>query len=110
MDEDSSLPPIWIVGFTGHRRLQQPEKVGACLRELLQSLRTEIPGQLVGHSSVAIGGDTLFAEACLSSDIPWIALLPFAEGDFKSDFTEADWDKARHLLQRAARVESLVGA
>jgi hypothetical protein len=110
MDQDSSLPPVWIVGFTGHRRLREPQKVGALLRELLRSLSKEIPGQLVGHSSIAIGGDTLFAEACLSSDIPWIALLPFAEGDFKSDFTEADWNNARQLLQRASRVESLIGA
>jgi hypothetical protein len=110
MDRDSSLPPIWIVGFTGHRRLREPERVGTLLRESLRSLGKEIPGQLVGHSSIAIGGDTLFAEACLASGIPWIALLPFAEGDFKSDFTDADWDKARQLLRQAARVDSLVGA
>lgn len=110
MDQDSSLPPVWIVGFTGHRRLNEPEKVGTLLSELLHSLSREIPGQLVGHSSVAIGGDTLFAEACLSAGIPWIALLPLAEGDFKSDFNDTDWEKARRLLQRAARVDSLVGA
>ena len=109
MDHDSSLPPVWIVGFTGHRRLKQPDKVGALLREILASLGREIPGQLVGHSSIAIGGDTLFAEACLASGMPWIALLPFAEGDFKSDFSDTDWNKARQLLQRAARVESLAG-
>ena len=110
MDQDSSLPPVWMVGFTGHRRLKEPEKVAVLLSELLHSLGHEISGQLVGHSSVAIGGDTLFAEACLSSGIPWVALLPLAEGDFKSDFSETDWNKARRLLQRAARVESLVGA
>jgi hypothetical protein len=110
MDQDSSLPPVWIVGFTGHRRLQQPDKVAALLCNLLASLSQEIPGQLVGHSSIAIGGDTLFAEACLASNLPWIALLPFAEGDFKSDFTETEWANARQLLQQAARVETLVGA
>jgi hypothetical protein len=110
MDERSSLPPVWIVGFTGHRRLREPDKIGALLRELLHSLGNEIPGQLVGHSSIAIGGDTLFAEACLASNVPWFALLPLAEGDFKSDFSETDWNKARQLLQKAARVESLVGA
>ncbi len=110
MDQNSALPPVWIVGFTGHRRLRDSEKLGALLRDLLHSLGKEITGQLVGHSSIAIGGDTLFAEACLASNIPWIALLPLAEGDFKSDFSETDWEKARHLLQKAARVESLVGA
>ena len=110
MDQNSALSPVWIVGFTGHRHLRDPEKLSALLRDLLHSLGKEITGQLVGHSSIAIGGDTLFAEACLASNIPWIALLPLAEGDFKSDFSETDWEKARHLLQKAARVESLVGA
>jgi hypothetical protein len=110
MDRDSALPPVWIVGFTGHRRLRDSEKLGAVLRDLLHSLGKEITGQLVGHSSIAIGGDTLFAEACLALNIPWIALLPLAEGDFKSDFSDTDWQKARQLLQKATRVESLVGA
>jgi len=107
MSQDSSLPPIWIIGFTGHRRLRNPEGVAATLRELIAALVTEIPGQLVGHSSIAIGGDTLFAEACLSLEVPWIAFLPVAEEDFRSDFAEPDWLKARQLLQRAARVQSL---
>jgi hypothetical protein len=109
MDHTVSLPPIWIVGFTGHRHLREPQKLGVLLRDLLESLGKELPGQLVGHSSIAIGGDTLFAEACIASNIPWIALLPLAEVDFKSDFSDADWTKARELLQKAIRVESLAG-
>ena len=107
MTQASSLPPTWIVGFTGHRRLNNAEKVGATLRQLLSSLAAEVPGKLVGHSSIAIGGDTLFAEACVALEIPWIALLPVAKDDFRRDFTEADWTKAQVLLQRAARLESL---
>ncbi|MEP6955291.1 MAG: hypothetical protein ABI883_00580 [Chthoniobacterales bacterium] len=107
MSKHSALLPIWVVGFTGHRRLDNPDAVGATLLELITSLAAEIPDQIVGHSSIAIGGDTLFAEACLSLDIPWIALLPVAEDDFRSDFTEAEWTKARQLLQRAARLQSL---
>ncbi len=107
MPQASSLPPTWIIGFTGHRRLSNAEGVGATLRELLSSLVAEVPGKLVGHSSIAIGGDTLFAEACLALEIPWIALLPVAKDDFRNDFTEADWAKAGMLLQRAARLESL---
>ena len=107
MTQPSSLPPTWIIGFTGHRRLSNAEGVGAKLREILGSLLAEVPGNLVGHSSIAIGGDTLFAEACAALEIPWIALLPVAEEDFRHDFTEADWAKARVLLQRAARLESL---
>jgi hypothetical protein len=104
---DFLLPPIWVVGFTGHRHLQNPGKVRKVLGALLDSLRAEIPGQLVGYSSVAIGADTLFAEAWLSSGLPWMALLPQSEHDFRSDFTESDWAKTSTLLRRAAWVQSL---
>lgn len=107
MNQDCSLPPVWVVGFTGHRHLQHPEKVGQLLRNLIDSLRSEISGQLMGFSSVAIGADTLFAEACLSSGMPWNALLPRPENEFKNDFNEADWAKTSALLHQAARVESL---
>lgn len=107
MPQTSSLPPTWVVGFSGHRRLSDAERVGATLREILSSLRAEVPGNLVGHSSIAIGADTAFAEACAALEIPWIALLPVAEDDFRTDFAEADWAKARALLHGAARLESM---
>jgi hypothetical protein len=103
----SLLPPIWVIGFTGHRHLQQPEEVTKVIRALLDSLRAEIPGQLVGYSSVAVGADTFFAEEWLESGLPWMALLPRTENDFKNDFTEPEWAKALSLLQRAARVQHL---
>jgi hypothetical protein len=84
--------------------------MGKILGTLLDSLRAEIPGQLVGYSSVAIGADTLFAEACLSSGLPWMALLPQSEDDFKNDFRESDWEKTSALLRRATRMQSLSGA
>ena len=104
------MPPIWVVGFAGHRHLRNSEKMSKVIGALLDSLRAEIPGQLVGYSSVAIGADTLFAEGCLSSGLPWMALLPQPEHDFKNDFTESDWAKTSRLLRRAARVQSLSGA
>jgi hypothetical protein len=108
-NQDSLLSPIWIVGFTGHRHLQDPEKMKKIIGAVLDSLRAEIPGQLVGYSSVAIGADTLFAERWLESGSPWMALLPRAADDFKNDFTQVDWSKTFALLQRAVRVQSLTG-
>ena len=104
---DFLLPPAWVVGFAGHRHLQNREKVREVLLTLVNSLRAEISGQLVGYSSVAIGGDTIFAEALLSCGLPWMALLPHPEHDFKNDFTESDWATTSALLQRALRVQSL---
>jgi hypothetical protein len=107
MLDGPQLPPIWIIGFTGHRHLQSPEKVAGALRKVIDSLRAEIPGQLFGCSSIAIGADTLFAEACVAAGIPWIALLPHPEEDFKRDFQESDWKRTSALLERALRVEAL---
>jgi hypothetical protein len=104
------MPPIWVVGFAGHRHLRNSEKMSEVIGALLGSLRAEIPGQLVGYSSVAIGADTLFAQTCLSSGLSWMALLPQPEHDFKKDFTESDWATTSTLLRRAARVQSLSGA
>ena len=103
----SLLRSQWIVGFTGHRHLQNDKKVGQALRDMIDSLRKEIEGQLVGRSSIAIGGDMLFAEACLSAGIKWIALLPLPESDFKKDFNPPDWDRVNGLLRQAASVEIL---
>ena len=107
MNADSSLEPTWVLGFTGHRHLHKPEAISEAISRLLSSLRAEIPGQLVGYSSVAIGADTLFAEACLKSGIPWTAILPRPRDDFKSDFSDSDWARTSTLLRGAARVESL---
>ena len=96
-----------IVGFTGHRHLRDENKVASLLREVVGSLRREIGGEMIGRSSVASGADTLFAEACLEADLKWVALLPFPEADFKKDFDEGAWQRARALLDRAARIETL---
>lgn len=103
------LPAGWVVGFTGHRLLHNPDKIRQTLRTLLDSLRAEIPGQLVGYSSAAIGADAIFAEESLSSGLPWMALLSHPEQDFKTDFSPADWAKTSALLERAASVRSLAG-
>ena len=105
--DQSALPPIWVIGFTGHRHLPDGERVGRALRSVVESLRAEISGKLIGYSSIAIGADTLFAETCIALGIPWIALLPRSREDFKKDFTESDWEKTSELLQQAQRVESL---
>lgn len=101
------LRPQWVVGFTGHRHLQDEKKVGQSVQDAIESLRHEIDGQLVGRSSVAIGGDMLFADACLSAGIKWIALLPLPETDFKKDFNPADWNKVDALLRQAVSIETL---
>jgi hypothetical protein len=110
MVDDSELAPVWVVGFTGHRHLRNPVAVGTIIREQLETLCKETPGELVGYASVAIGGDTLFAEACQTLKMPWIAALPFAATDFRSDFSENEWSHAIELLSRASDVVEICGS
>ena len=105
MVDDSELAPVWVVGFTGHRHLRNPVAVGTIIREELETLRKEIPGELVGYASVAIGADTLFAEACQTLKMPWMAALPFPASDFRNDFSESEWSHANDLLSQASDVE-----
>lgn len=100
-----SRPGPSVVGFTGHRRVKNEKALAQILREVIASLQQDAGRDLVGRSSIASGADTLFAEACLASNMKWIALLPFPEAEFKKDFTEVDWKRARALLDRAERIE-----
>ena len=101
----SSHSEAFVVGFTGHRRIENERKIAEVLRELVASLQREIGADLIGRSSIASGADTLFAEACLAANLKWIAQLPFPEAEFKKDFSDGDWKRARALLDRAERVE-----
>jgi hypothetical protein len=95
----------FVVGFTGHRRVRNEEKIAKVLQEVIASVQRDVGGELIGRSSIASGGDTLFAEACLAANLKWIAQLPFPEIEFKKDFSGPDWTRARAVLDRAEQVE-----
>ena len=71
----------------------------------LRAYAANLVGKIAGYSSIAIGADTLFAEACLALNIPWRAILPFALADFRDDFNDDEWANATNLLGQAAKVE-----
>jgi hypothetical protein len=95
----------FTVGFTGHRHVRNENRIAEVLREVIASLQREVGRDVIGRSSIATGGDTLFAEACLAASLKWIAQLPFPEAEFKKDFTGPEWRRARALLDRAERIE-----
>jgi len=94
-----------VVGFTGHRQLHDEEKAAEVLRQILGSLQKEAGLEIIARSSVASGADILFAEACQSLNLKWIAQLPFPEIEFQKDFSEKDWARAKALLGQASEVE-----
>lgn len=99
------LPAVLAIGFTGHRSLPDEAASRTVLCDFLRGYKASTPAILVGVSSVAAGGDLLFAESCLELDIPLRILLPMPVEDFRSDFDAAAWARAEHVLAHAVSVE-----
>jgi len=101
---------IWLVGFSGHRRVAQPEKVKAVIRQELESMAASLNGELVGLSSAAAGGDLLFLEACAEAGFRTIVLLPFDRERFQEDFENpAEWQRSLALMDAAVWCETTSG-
>ena len=95
------------IGITGHRHLgDAADWVADTLRTCLHDLRTEYGPDVVAYSALAIGSDTLFAEAALELDMCLEAVMPFKE--YPHDFDPGpERDRFDRLLARAAAVHSL---
>jgi hypothetical protein len=102
------LESICAIGFSGHRELARPELIEKKIEELLDDIGEKTSSRLVAVSSIAVGADILFVEACLKRKIPWIAILPMSPELF---FNEQDFPDAKSrahaisLLETATSVE-----
>jgi hypothetical protein len=100
-------PPVAVyrVGVTGHRHLRAPQTVAARCRETLQGILHDHP-DAVACSALAIGADSLFAEAALALGMPLVAVIPFAT--YADDFTTPD-ERAQYerLLSSSTEVVRL---
>jgi hypothetical protein len=104
MSDVSALPLFRVVGFSGHRQLHDPAGAASAITAALALLRHELPGDWIGLSSVATGGDQLFVEQVLSLGLSWHAILPLPPREFREDFSPPDWLEAERLLTRASHV------
>jgi len=107
-ETEAKPPSVRIIGFTGHRHLKNPEAVATALKAELAA-RQKTGGEIIAISSVAIGADTIFAEAVIQAGIKWIVILPMARELFRDDFTQEDWARAERLMAQAAEVRILGG-
>jgi hypothetical protein len=99
------LPSVLAIGFTGHRHLPDEAKSGAQILNFLKEKKEKTPGVVYGISSVAVGGDLLFAEACIQLGLPVRVLLPMPKEQFREDFDEATWRRAEQVLRKSMYVE-----
>ena len=90
------------VGVTGHRFLRDTTRIMDSCYDVLKRVRRERPG-VIACSALAVGADTLFAEAALDLGISLEAVQPFEHyiEDFAvgSDRTRYVWvrSRARHV-------------
>jgi len=112
-----AFPLIWTVGFSGKRHLADEAKAARALESALTFLHSAAEHQratLTGISSLARGGDVLFAEACQCAlgarpTLPWKCLLPFAWEQFTAFDLAHSADRAplpeAESTQRRSRAE-----
>lgn len=99
---------MFRVGIVGHRQFASPlhdAYVARQCRDILSRVRAE-HDDAVAVSALAVGADTLFAEAAVELGIPLEVVTPFAR--YEEDFA-ARAERARyHGLRRAARSETVL--
>lgn len=101
---------IWLVGFAGHRRLENPAAAKAVIRKELEDLAATVNGEVIGVASAAAGADLLFLEACGEAGLRTIVLLPFDRERFRQDFDDpAEWQRACGLMDAALWCEVAPG-
>ena len=105
MGPSIQLPATLAIGFTGHRALGDEAKCRKSIFDFLEQRKTSTSGLVYGISSVAAGGDLLFAESCIQLALPLRVLLPLPVEEFRKDFDEISWSRAEQVLRKAASVE-----
>ncbi len=99
------LPQFHVVGFTGHRHLEDPAGAASAIRGALESVQGEIPGEWIALSSIAGGGDQLFVQQARTLGLAWHAILPLPRAEFADDFTPVEWSAVERVLAAADHVK-----
>ena len=100
----STLPNFRVVGFSGHRQINEPALIAEVIRDELERLRRSSADEWIALSSVAEGSDQLFVEQARALGMSRHAVLPLPSAEFAKDFSAAGWSKVEALLAMAEHV------
>ena len=103
----STIPLFHVVGFTGHRQLADAAGAARAITAALEALRHEVPGEWIGLSSIATGGDQLFVRQLLNLRMSWHAVLPLPLAVFQKDFSPSEWVDVEQWLGRAEYLRTI---
>ena len=104
MSASSILPLFHVVGFSGHRQLDNPAGVARAITESLEELRRAAAGEWIALSSVAVGSDQLFVQQARSLGLAWHAILPLPRAEFAKDFSPEEWTGVEATLAKAEHL------
>ncbi|MSU72322.1 MAG: hypothetical protein EXS43_08265 [Opitutus sp.] len=104
MPPADQLPVFHVVGFTGHRQVDDEPGVAWAMQAVLAGLKSEAGVEWLALSSVAAGSDILFARTALALGLGWEAVLPLPPAEFRRDFDEQSWREVETLMAEAEHV------
>ena len=81
----AQLPQFHVVGFSGHRQVENPAGVARAITTTLEALRQEVSGEWIALSSVADGSDQMFVAQARGLGLSWHAILPLPRAEFAKD-------------------------
>lgn len=98
------LPLFHVVGFSGHRQVEDVPGAARAIGEVLAELRREVTGEWIAFSSVASGSDQIFIDQARAAGLSWHAILPLPRAEFAKDFTPPEWVDVEDRLAHAEHV------
>ena len=102
-ENSPALLPL-VLGVTGHRDIQDGERISDLLKTQIAKLQQRYPSTpLVAMSSLAEGADRIFAQTALNAGIPLYVPLPFSPEEYEKDFPDTV-DEFRSLCAAAEAV------
>lgn len=104
MTAPGHLPLFHVVGFSGHRQVEDPAGAAKAIARVLAMLPHEAPGEWIAFSSVASGSDQLFIDEARAAGWSWHAILPLPRAEFARDFTAEEWKDVEQRLAQAEHV------
>jgi len=81
-----------------------PDGLATAIFAALESLRHLAPGEWLGLSSVAEGGDQLFIAQARALGMSWHAILPLPRSEFARDFPPEEWARVEKILDGAEHI------
>ena len=97
-----------MVGFSGHRVVSRPEALALVIRGIFGELAQSGRIRLSAISSIATGGDTIFAREALAAGMPWLLFMPRPWQDYQRDFPPEQRAEVESMIGRAALTENAV--